>query len=55
MQTMYRIKDPERSIAFYTGVLGMRWGLTPLTASQVPSKYIILEIANHEIQSNTSI
>ena len=21
---MYRIKDPERSIAFYTGVLGMR-------------------------------
>ena len=27
MQTMYRIKDPKRSIEFYTGVLGMRWAM----------------------------
>ena len=27
VQTMYRIKDPKRSIEFYTGVLGMRWAM----------------------------
>ena len=40
-QTMLRIKDPERSLAFYTGVLGMRLSATLAFEAQRFSLYFL--------------
>ena len=40
-QTMIRIKDPERSLAFYTGVLGMRLSATLAFEAQRFSLYFL--------------